>query len=363
MSTPRRTVTRTARLLTAAGAALLLLSGCGDGEVQAGAAAIVGDERITTDELRELVERGLSDPQAAQQLGGDRAGFQRQALSRLINAEVLERAAEQAGVEVTPGDVDEQIGEFAEQAGSREALEQQAAQSGVAPADLRDFVRSIVLDRALGDELTEDVEVPREDLEALYQQNIAQYDQVRTRHILVEQEAVARDVLAQVTADRSRFAALAAELSIDTSNADNGGDLGLNGRGAFVPEFENAVFGAAEGELVIVQTQFGWHVVEVQEKVQTSLAEAEEELRRGALEQQRQELVQEAVREAAAELDITVNPRFGAWDPETLSVVPVEDPNGVFAPESGAPEAPTGELPLPDGEQAPEGEPAPSPAG
>lgn len=334
-------MTRTPRLLALAAGAVLLLTGCGDGEVRPGAAAIVGDERITTDQLQEIVERGLEDPAAKQQLGADLPAYQRLALSRLINAELLEQAAEEAGVTVTQGDVDEQIEQFAQQAGGRETLEQQAAQSGIAPQDLPPFVRSIVLDQELGDELTEDIDVPAEQLEAFYQENIAQYDRVRSRHILVAEEATARKVLADVQADRSRFADLAAELSTDTSNKDNGGDLGLAGRGQFVPQFEEAIFGAEEGEVVLVQTQFGWHVVEVLERQTTTLAEATPELRRGALQAQRQERVRELLQETSEDVGITVNPRFGRWNGETGQVEPVEGANGVLVPDEGG--AGTGE--------------------
>jgi foldase protein PrsA len=332
-------VTRTPRLLAAAtGLALLLLSGCGDGELRPGAAAIVGDERIATTELQELVERGLSDPQAAQQLGGDRQAYQRQALARLINRAVMEKAAEERGITVSEGDVDAQLESFAQQAGGRETLEQQAAQSGIAPQDLERFVRDIVLDQALGDALTEDVEVPAEDLKALYEENIAQYDQVRARHILVPEEAQARQILEQVRQDRSRFPELAAQFSTDTSNKDRGGDLGLAGRGQFVPEFEDAIFGAKEGELLLVTTQFGTHVVEVLERQTTSLAEATPELRRGALQAERQQRVQQVLQETAEQEGVTVNPRFGVWNAETGMVDPDVSPNGVIepAPEGGA---------------------------
>ena len=46
------------------GLAVLLLSGCGSGSVRPGAAALVGESRITVDTLQQFVERGLSDPQA-----------------------------------------------------------------------------------------------------------------------------------------------------------------------------------------------------------------------------------------------------------------------------------------------------------
>ncbi len=373
-------MTRTPRRLAlAAGAALLLLTGCGDSsQVRAGAAAIVGTEKITTEELQALVERGLADPQAAQQLGADREAYQRQALSRLINSAVLERAAEEEGVEVTAGEVAEQLEMFATQAGGREALVMQAAQSGISEQDLEPFVRNIVLDQQLGDALTEDVDVPAAALQAAYQENIAQYDQVRTRHILVPQEATARTILKNVTKDRSRFEPLAAQFSTDTSNKDKGGDLGLAGRGQFVPAFENAIFGAKPGEVVLVNTQFGWHVVEVLDRKTTTLAQATPELRRTALQTERQAAVQGLLSVVSKDLGIKVNPRFGTYNRDTGQVEPIESANGVLTPgaDPGG-EAPQldadGNPPEAEGEAPPGGpppagappveEPAPSPAG
>ena len=337
---------RSSRLVVSAGLAVLLLSGCGSGQVRPGAAALVGEERITVDTLQQVVERGLADPQAEEAVGTDRSGFQRQVLARLVNREVLREAAAREGVTVDDGDVDAQLAEFAEQAGGEEALEAQAAQNGIAKQDLEPFLRDVVLEQALGDALTEDEDVPQEQLEGLYQQNIAQYDRVRSRHILVEDEAQARSILAQVREDPARFEELAAEFSTDTSNKDQGGDLGLQGKGQFVPEFEALLFSAEPGTYDVVQTQFGWHVVNVQERETTSLREATPELRRAALQEQRAQATGELLRDVAGDLGITVNPRFGRWDPETGTIEAVEDPNGVTtsAPEDDA-EAPSGEAP------------------
>ena len=116
-----------------------------------GAAALVGDARITVDTLQQVVERGLEDPQAEQQLGQDRSAFQRQVLSRLVNREVLRAAAAREDVTVSDGDVDDQLQDFAAQAGGEEALEAQAAQNGISPEDLQPFLRDVVLEQALGD--------------------------------------------------------------------------------------------------------------------------------------------------------------------------------------------------------------------
>jgi parvulin-like peptidyl-prolyl isomerase len=336
-------VTRTPRRLAlASGLAVLLLSGCGD-TAAPGKAASVGDDVISTSELKGLVERGLSDPAAQQQFGADRAGFQQQALSRLIRSALLEQAADDEGVTVSEGDVDDQIAQLVEQVGGREELEERAAQGGVAAVDIRDVARDIALEVKLREHLVQDLE----------------YDQVEARHILVKDEAVARKAFAEVNADRSRFEALVAQLSIDPSK-DQGGNLGVATRGQYVPEFDEAVFGAEEGDVVLVQTQFGWHVVEVLDRQTTTLEQAGPELRSRILEEQGAPLLGELLQRTAKRLGVDVNPRFGTYDQEAGAVVAADDPNGVLEPgqDGGAPD---GEVPPAEGEAPPpEGEAPPA---
>jgi parvulin-like peptidyl-prolyl isomerase len=348
------------RLAVAIGLSILLLSGCAEAVGSPANAATVGDVDISTSQLKGLVERGLSDPAAEEQFGADRAGFQQQALSRLIKVAVMERAAEDEGVEVSEGQVDDQIAQFAEQAGGRKELDKRAAESGVAAEDLPDFVRSLVLEQAIGEHLVRDVEVPDEQLQELYEQN-PEYDLVQSRHILVGDEALARKTLAEVQADRSVFEAKAAELSIDPSNKDTGGDLGLAPRGKFVPAFDAAVFGAEPGDVLLVQTEFGWHVVEVLDRQTTTLEEARPELRRGFLAEEAGTRVGALLQKTAKRMGVKVNPRFGTYDLETGAVVAKDDPNDVLEPgeQEGVPD---GEAPAPGEEQQPpaEGEqPAP----
>jgi len=334
-------VTRThRRLAVSAGLAVLLLSGCGDSRLQPGAAAIVGSQRISVEVLQKTTEASLADPQAQESLGADRAGFQRQVLGRLVRSEVLTQAARSRGVSVTDGDVARRLEEFVQGAGSRAALEEQAAQGGI-PADaLESFVRDIVLTEKLGDELVRDIDVPQADLRAAYDANIGQFDQIRSRHILLEDEATARRILAEVQADESRFTALAAQFSIDTSNADTGGDLGLAPRGQFVPEFEELAYSLPIGDYGVVQTQFGWHVVNPTERITTTLAEATPVLRREALAADISQRTQEVFVQTSDRLGVSVNPRFGRWDAETVQVQADDSPNGVLVVPSPAAEPP-----------------------
>ena len=109
-------------------------------------------------------------------------------------------------------------------------------------------------------------------------------EQVRARHILIATENISDTTASQVQAedlvqqldDGADFATLAAENSADTGSAANGGDLGWALRGMYVPEFDEAVFAMQPGERRLVQTQFGFHIIELVEPVETGALKSSE---------------------------------------------------------------------------------------
>ena len=108
-------------------------------------------------------------------------------------------------------------------------------------------------------------------------------DEVRARHILVETEDEARAIIAELDAGGD-FVAMATERSTGPSSAQ-GGDLGYFAAGQMVPSFAEVAFALDPGAYTAepVKTEFGWHVILVEDRRQQpvrSFEEMEEELRR-----------------------------------------------------------------------------------
>lgn len=86
-------------------------------------------------------------------------------------------------------------------------------------------------------------------------------DKVTARHILVETEEAAKELIEKLDSGAS-FEGLAAQFS-KCPSGQQGGLLGTFGKGQMVPEFETATFALQVGEISPpVQTQFGFHIIE-----------------------------------------------------------------------------------------------------
>ncbi len=102
-------------------------------------------------------------------------------------------------------------------------------------------------------------------------------EEVHARHILIsvlegatdKEKAVAKakalEVLKEAQAKGTDFAKLAAKYSDDTSNKLQGGDLGTFGRGQMIKPFEDAVFAMKPGQITMVETHYGFHIVKLEE--------------------------------------------------------------------------------------------------
>ena len=81
-----------------------------------------------------------------------------------------------------------------------------------------------------------------------------------------EAKTLADSLAGVVRSNKNQFSALAAQFSSDLSNSEEGGDLGWATPGAFVPEFDAFIFEGNAGDVEVVETDFGYHVIHIQEQ-------------------------------------------------------------------------------------------------
>jgi len=147
-----------------------------------------------------------------------------------------------------------------------------------------DFLRTRALRNAFVEEKILNAITP-EEIEVEYQEQIKDFKpetETRARHILVTSKDDAEAIIKELDSGTD-FAKLAREKSTGPSGP-NGGDLGYFTKGKMVPAFEQAALALEKGAYTKepVQTQFGWHVILVEDKRDTSpppVAEVEEQIR------------------------------------------------------------------------------------
>lgn len=323
----------------------LVLAAC-QGAGNPSTAATIGDETISVEQVEEQFQAVAATDQFAAQLEGDQTGeaersLQAQVLTELLRSELLRLAADDLGVEpVSEEDVQAEREALAEQFGGEEALTQQIESSGLSEEDVTRQLR----DRVLQQRVTAEVapEVDEADVQAVFESDYG--EQRAVRHILVEEEQQAQDAIERIEGGED-FADVAADLSTDPGSAEQGGDLGQVARGTTVEPFEEAAFSAEVGELVgPVETEFGYHVLEVTEVVAgPELEEVAEDIRTQLTQQQGGQAFNEYVADLLERIEVEVNPRFGEWDDATVAVVPEQPLGDPSEAASGDPAAPAGD--------------------
>jgi parvulin-like peptidyl-prolyl isomerase len=281
--------------------ALLAFAGCSPAEpaqdVESGAQKVVtfdGGE-VTKGEVEEAVNQ-FAQQSGAGEIPPDSPQYQaalQQVMPQLVGVEIAQAYAQENDIEVTQQDVDDEIetikDQITEQAkaagqdiGREKAFEEALTQADLTEDELRQDIRDQLPIQKVQEEVVGDVEPTEDEIQAFYDENkelqFATPEQRCISHILFnkDQEQKAEEVKQQLQ-DGGNFAELAKEFSQDPGSKEEGGDLGCQGEGSFVPEFEEAAFSADEGEVVgPVETEFGYHVIKVTETRPAETAPLEE---------------------------------------------------------------------------------------
>lgn len=149
----------------------------------------------------------------------------------------------------------------------RDQLFERLRGAGVSDGTINDYFRLLALREKVGAQLTGEA-------------NTATF--VNSRHILVATQEEAQDVIAALNAGES-FADLARAVSTDTGSGANGGELDWSPAYRFVDAFATAVTEAPVGEIVgPVETDFGFHIIQVRAREERDIEESEIEQARGS---------------------------------------------------------------------------------
>lgn len=173
----------------------------------------------------------------------------------MIPQKVLLQEAQKNGILVSDDEISQQLTQLAESAGmTKEDFLARLDKQGIKEEDvLLLYKNKLVIDKLLDKALLSDAQIDLPDM-------------VKASHILVDNEDLAKALLAKIKSGAS-FEDLAMNNSMD-STAANGGDLGYFAQGSMVPEFEDAAFALDVGQVSdVVKTEFGYHIIKVTDKL------------------------------------------------------------------------------------------------
>ena len=267
------------QILVLSAVSLLCLSACNDGKSTSalstgGVAATVNGSPIDKDSVDHIIAQrvGMGQPDSPETR---KAIINQLAMQMLVSQEALKKKLDK-----TPEVID-QI--------------KLTNQSILANAFVQDYLKN--------NQVSDDM------LKAEYDKIKAQMSgsEFKARHILVEKESDAKEIIAKLKKNTAQFDKLAKEQSKDPGSKDKGGDLGWFDPRGMVPEFGAAVAKLEKGKFTLepVKTQFGYHVILLEDsrsKQPPSFDQIKPQLTKQVQEQQLKKLLDDMLAKAKVEI-------------------------------------------------------------
>jgi len=283
--------------------------------------AEVNESGITSDQLQKTFLNAISryDDKTLSSLDQSAiVSLKKNILDQLINYELFYQQAQKEKIKISNDDINLEIDKIKDNFSSPEEFNEALKANNITLAQLKEDIKRQLMTNKVLEETKNQVTITDEELLEYYNENkesLFEPEQVNARHILVETEEEANNLLLQLKEGLTDFAELAKEKSIGPS-APSGGDLGFFARGQMVKEFEDVAFSLEPGEISdVVQTQFGYHIIkceEKKEKYSPTFEEAKERINNTLKYQRENEAISTLISKLKEEAAIVYNYDFDA---------------------------------------------------
>jgi parvulin-like peptidyl-prolyl isomerase len=209
--------------------------------------ARVNDSEITLPDFQRMLQRYQAQP------FGDPGGLPKIVLTTMIQQSLINAAAETNEIVIAPEDVEQELQALITDAGGQDAWERWLADNNYTEDELRETLRETLLTSRMRDRITGDLS--------------GNMSQVHARHILVSTQEAANALMVRLR-NGEDFAVLAAQNSLDTTTAVNGGDLGWFVQEELLdPALAQVAFELEPGQVAgPIQTSLGYDIIQTLER-------------------------------------------------------------------------------------------------
>lgn len=187
-------------------------------------------------------------------------------IQQLVVEKLILHDADKRDIKIDDKEIDAKVASYIEMMGGQENFDNYLETNKVTVEDFKEDVKKMEIASKHKEAVMNEIKISEKDAKKYFEENKEGLEKVHARHILVETEAEANEVIGKIKAGES-FEELAKEKSKDVASAVNGGDLDFFVRGDMNKDFEDVAFALGVGEVSeAIKTDYGYHIIKVEGK-------------------------------------------------------------------------------------------------
>lgn len=224
-----------------------------------GAVAEVNGDKISMDDYKEEISFYASMLASQQQLKSS-------VVQMMIQDKLISDDLKKNNVKFDEKEADDQFLQYVQNYGGQEQFDKMLEDYNMSADKFKETIKKDLMYNKHREWFDENNKVTDKEIKDYFEKHKDELVQVDASHILVEDEKTAKEVKEKLD-NGEDFAKLAKEYSTDTSNAENGGELGYFTKASMVKEFSDAAFKLKKGEISDpVKTSYGYHIIKVNDR-------------------------------------------------------------------------------------------------